>query len=47
MIGEELPDGLIDVSLRSPHMAYTFQLDVLHLVPFSFVLVPILARKGY
>src|SRR5262245_27216797 len=47
MIGEELPNGLIDVSLRSPHMAYTFQLDVLHLVPFSFVLVAVLARNNY
>ena len=28
-------------------MAYTFQLDVLHLVPFSFVLVAVLARNNY
>jgi len=26
-------------------MAYTFQLDVLHLVPFSFVLVAVLVSK--
>src|SRR5215510_11592646 len=44
VIIKELPDGLIDVSLCSPHVAHTFQFDVLHFVPFSFVLVPILSR---
>jgi hypothetical protein len=47
MVGEELPNGLVDVGLGSPDMAYIFQLDVLHFVSFSFVLVPVLARNAY